>query len=80
MKKPDPAITSSQQGLGDMDPAEFRRAAHAVADEIADYLEHRLERYSVLPEIEPGAILGSSPPSPRIDPSRSSRSWTTIAR
>ena len=39
----------------DMEPAAFRRAAHRVADLVADYLE-RLEGYPVLPQLEPGSI------------------------
>lgn len=47
------------------DPREFRRLAHQVADQVADYLES-VESYAVLPEIEPGAVrarLGPSPPA-----------------
>jgi aromatic-L-amino-acid decarboxylase len=39
----------------DMPPAEFRAAAHAVVDVMADYLE-RVESYPVLPPIEPGSL------------------------
>ncbi len=46
--------------FGDMDPAEFRAAAHRVADQVADYLE-RLESYRVLPDLAPGAIRGALP-------------------
>jgi aromatic-L-amino-acid/L-tryptophan decarboxylase len=42
-------------GLNDMDPDAFRAAAHVVVDRIADYL-HDVERYPVLPPIEPGSI------------------------
>jgi aromatic-L-amino-acid decarboxylase len=38
-----------------MDPDAFRAAAHAVVDRIADYLRD-IERYPVLPPIEPGSI------------------------
>ena len=48
-------ITDSQRGLGDMDPGEFRDAAHRVADRAADYLA-RLESYPVLPDVRPGQI------------------------
>ncbi len=42
-------------GLNDMDPEAFRAAAHAVVDTIADYLA-TVERFPVLPRIEPGSI------------------------
>ncbi|HEY3336855.1 MAG TPA: pyridoxal-dependent decarboxylase [Candidatus Limnocylindrales bacterium] len=42
-------------GLNDMDPEAFRAAAHVVVDRIADYLRD-VERYDVLPAIEPGSI------------------------
>ncbi len=38
-----------------MDPDAFRAAAHEVVDRIADYLRD-IERYPVLPPIEPGSI------------------------
>jgi len=46
--------------LGDMDPEEFRRAAHRVADQVADYLAD-LERYRVLPDVRPGEIRAQLP-------------------
>ena len=53
---PDPALDPEQvDGLLDMDPERFRVAAHAVVDRIADYLAE-VERYPVLPPIEPGTI------------------------
>jgi len=55
---PDPlaACTPAQlEGYGDMDVETFRAAAHAVVDEIADYLAE-VERYPVLPPVEPGTI------------------------
>jgi aromatic-L-amino-acid decarboxylase len=42
-------------GLLDMDTERFRAAAHTVVDRIADYLAE-VERYPVLPPIEPGTI------------------------
>ena len=57
----DPAQTG---GLGDMSPEQFRAAAHATVDLLADYLEH-LEDFAILPPIEPGEIrdgLASDPP------------------
>ena len=47
--------SSAQQGLGDMEAAEFRQAAREVADRVADYLD-RLESYPVLPDLQPGEI------------------------
>ena len=63
----DDRIRPAQRGLGDMDVAEFREAAHRVADRVADYLE-RLESYSVLPDLEPGAIRAELPPHPPRSP------------
>ena len=40
---------------GDMTPAEFRAAAHAVVDVMADYLE-TIETRDVFPSIEPGSL------------------------
>jgi aromatic-L-amino-acid decarboxylase len=45
-----------------MDPSAFRAAAHEVVDRIADYLRD-VERYPVLPPIEPGSIAAQLPPS-----------------
>jgi aromatic-L-amino-acid decarboxylase len=56
-------ITPAQSGLGDMDPVEFRAAAHRVADMVADYLE-RLESYPVLPSLEPGSVRAKLPAEP----------------
>ena len=53
-------ITPAQLGLGEMDPAEFRDAAHHVADLVAGYLE-TLERRPVLPPIEPGSVRAKLP-------------------
>jgi aromatic-L-amino-acid decarboxylase len=47
-------------GLGDMDPEAFRAAAHEVVDRIADYLRD-VERYPVLPPVEPGSIAPQLP-------------------
>jgi aromatic-L-amino-acid decarboxylase len=44
-----------RQPLLDMDPEAFRAAAHAVADLMADYLEH-VASYPVFPSIEPGSL------------------------
>jgi aromatic-L-amino-acid decarboxylase len=45
---------------GDMDPETFRRAAHAVADLMADYLAG-VERFPVLPAVEPGELRARFP-------------------
>ena len=42
------------------DLAEFRRAAHAAVDWVADYLE-RVEQYPVFPPVQPGEILARLP-------------------
>ena len=47
--------------LGDMDPEEFRREAHRVADWIADYLSNP-GQYPVLSRVSPGDIKGALPP------------------
>jgi aromatic-L-amino-acid decarboxylase len=47
-------------GLGDMDTAEFRAAAHAAVDRMADYLDSVATR-PVLPPIEPGSLRGLFP-------------------
>jgi aromatic-L-amino-acid/L-tryptophan decarboxylase len=44
-----------QTQLGDMPPADFRSAAHAAVDIMADYLE-AVETYSVFPQFEPGTL------------------------
>jgi aromatic-L-amino-acid decarboxylase len=60
-------LDRAQQGLGDMDVEDFRRAAHEVVDRAADYLA-RLETYPVLPDIEPGDVRAQLPPSPPAAP------------
>lgn len=58
------ALTDAQlDGCGDMDVETFRAAAHAVVDEIADYLAG-VERYPVLPPVEPGTIAPLFPGEP----------------
>lgn len=56
-------ITPSQRSLGDMDVEEFRKAAHKVADLMADYLE-RLRGYPVYPDVRPGATADQLPAAP----------------
>src|SRR6187200_2095145 len=55
MGTPPPLDPEQVDGLHDMDPERFRAAAHAVVDRVADYLEE-LERYPVLPPVDPGTI------------------------
>lgn len=55
------------RGLGDMDPAEFRAAAHEVADIAANYLD-RLESFPVLPNLVPGSIRAQLPTGPPARP------------
>jgi aromatic-L-amino-acid decarboxylase len=43
-----------------MDPAEFRRHAHALVDWIATYLEE-VERYPVVPRVAPGDVKAALP-------------------
>ena len=60
----EPTLAADQlEGLGDMDPAAFRAAAHAVVDLMADYLEG-VEHYPVLPAIEPGSLRPAFPAMP----------------
>lgn len=63
----DPRITPAQLGLGDMDPAEFRAAAHRVADIVADYLE-TLGARRVLPDFRPGDGKARLPEGPPAEP------------
>jgi aromatic-L-amino-acid/L-tryptophan decarboxylase len=52
---PRPPDTGQLEGLGDMDPAAFRAAAHAVVDLMADYIES-IESRAVFPPVEPGSL------------------------
>ena len=54
---------AQSSGYGDMDPETFRRAAHAVADLMADYLAG-VERFPVLPDVEPGGLRALFPAAP----------------
>ncbi len=62
-KEPTPA----QLGLGDMDPGEFRAAAHRVADLVADYLEGIGSR-PVFPAVKPGEVRSALPQAPPLEP------------
>lgn len=46
-----------------MTPDEFRRAGHAVVEQVASYLE-RLEEYRVLPAMRPGEVRDRHPEEP----------------
>lgn len=50
-------------GIGDLSPEEFRAAAHAAVDWIADYLEHP-ERSPVKSRVAPGDVRTSLPAAP----------------
>jgi aromatic-L-amino-acid decarboxylase len=52
--------------LGDMPPEEFRKYGHRLVDWVADYLQN-VERYPVLPNVQPGDIRRSLPGSPPLD-------------
>lgn len=54
--------TDDPAHLGDMPPAEFRSAAHAVVDLMADYLES-VASFPVFPPIEPGSLRPRFPSS-----------------
>jgi aromatic-L-amino-acid decarboxylase len=72
-------LSPAQRSLGDMSVAEFRRAAHRVADQVADYLE-RLETYPVLPRVAPGEIRSQLPQSPPSAPEPLERALEDYAR
>jgi aromatic-L-amino-acid decarboxylase len=55
-------MTTPTPTLGDLAPDEFRRAAHAAVDWIAEYLEHP-ERYPVRPPVSPGDISARLAPA-----------------
>jgi len=55
-------MTRVPSPLGDMDPEEFRRNAHRVADWIADYLANP-GRFPVLAQVQPGQIHAALPVS-----------------
>jgi aromatic-L-amino-acid decarboxylase len=57
------ADSLSKTPLGDMPPDEFRKYGHQLVDWVADYLQN-VERYPVLPNIQPGDIRRSLPASP----------------
>ena len=57
-----PVVEEQATGFTDMATADFRAAAHAVVDVMADYLE-TLEGRPVLPPIEPGGLRDLFPRS-----------------
>lgn len=68
-RRPETDALDEQQrsGVGDMDPKEFRAAAHAVVDIMADYLAGVRER-DVMPAIEPGTLRPLFPAAPPESP------------
>ena len=56
-----------RSGMGDMDVADFRAAAHAAVEIMADYLSGVAER-PVMPQIEPGSLRPLFPPEPPEEP------------
>ena len=58
---------AQEAGLGDMEPEDFRAAAHAVVDAMADYLAG-IERRGILPAIEPGSLRPVFAPTAPEDP------------
>jgi len=59
----DKRLTPAQLGVGDMDPEEFRAAAHRVVDRVADYLAG-LEAYPIVPDLKPGDVRSQLPATP----------------
>ena len=58
-------MTNLPSPLGDLSPSEFRAAAHAAVDWIAEYLEHP-ERYPVRSQVSPGDVKNALPASPPV--------------
>ena len=54
-------------GLADMDPEAFRAAGHAVVDMLADYLA-TVEKYAVLPQVQPGELRARFAPAAPEEP------------
>ena len=61
--EPEGLLPSQTDGFTDMDPEEFRVAAHQVVDLIADYLAG-VEEFAVFPAIEPGSLRPQFPAGP----------------
>lgn len=53
-------MTDDRRRFGDMDPQEFRRAAHRLVDWVADYFSS-VELYPVLSRVQPGAVQAALP-------------------
>jgi aromatic-L-amino-acid/L-tryptophan decarboxylase len=60
-------LDEAQLGLGDMDPAAFRRHGHAVVEWIADYLDGVGGR-PVLAQVRPGDVRAALPSAPPEQP------------
>ena len=58
--RPAALVPAQVDGLVDMDPEDFRAAAHAAVDLMADYLAS-VEDYAVFPAVEPGSIAPAFP-------------------
>jgi aromatic-L-amino-acid decarboxylase len=58
--RPTALVPAQVDGLVDMDPEDFRAAAHAAVDLMADYLAS-VETYAVFPAVEPGSIAPAFP-------------------
>jgi aromatic-L-amino-acid decarboxylase len=54
---------NSASATGDLSPDEFRAAAHATVDWIADYLESS-DQYPVRSQVAPGDVRAALPPVP----------------
>lgn len=50
-----------------MTPEEFRTHGHDLVDRIAEYLEG-VERYRVVPDVQPGEVIAALPPHPPTEP------------
>ncbi len=60
-------LDPAQRGLGDMDPAAFRRHAAEVTERIARYFE-TLPELPVVPPVRPGAVRAALPSRPPESP------------
>ncbi len=72
-------MTDDRHRSGDMDPEQFRREAHRIADWIADYFAN-VERYPVLAQVKPGEIRSALPSSAPQSPERFSDIFADFER
>jgi aromatic-L-amino-acid/L-tryptophan decarboxylase len=72
-------MTDDRHRSGDMDPEQFRREAHRIADWIADYFAN-VERYPVLAQVKPGEITSALPSSAPQAPERFSDIFADFER